>query len=165
MLAVPQGSQEVREGGTRHLLQAASRGAPAPGPPSSPPRGVGVGCTRAAEAPPGPRATGATVMTPHICLYESHLWARRPSPRQCPHSLPLTPRKSGVNSGGDFTFRLGGGRGCWCQLPPIRRWAPVRQRFFRPRDPGKGRNKGQLPTDPLRARPESWRPAPRGRPS
>lgn len=102
-------------------------------------------------------------MTLHICLYgESHLWTRRPSPRRC---TPPGPSPKEVNSGGDFTCSsLVAVGGCWRWPPPIRRWAPGRQRLFRPPDPDKGQNKARLPTRPLRARPESCRPAPRGRP-
>lgn len=52
MLTVPQDFREVQEGQTRHLLQAAFRGAPVPGPPSLPPRGVGVGGHMRHQRPP-----------------------------------------------------------------------------------------------------------------
>lgn len=142
--------------------QRGAGGQDAAPPPGSPPvalRAVlGVGC-----APPGPPpgATGAAVVTLHICPGGSHLWARRPSRRRCPHPSPRPAQvRSELRRG--FHVWFGGGRGGWCQLPPIRRRAPARQRSFRPRDPGKGLDKGQLPHGPLRACPESCRPAPRG---
>ena len=81
-----------------------------------------------------------------------------------PKAMRPTRTKSGVNSGGDFMFQFWWGWGSASASPPSHRWAPARQRLFRPRDPGKGQNKAQLPTRPLRARPESCGLAPRGSP-
>lgn len=100
-------------------------------------------------------------MTLHICLYgESHLWARRPSPRQYSPHPGTKPR---VNSEGISRFSLVRVGGCLCQLSPVRWWDPPRQSFFRPRNPGKGQNKASCPRV-LSARSEFCRPAPRGRP-
>lgn len=162
MLAVPEGSREVREGGTRCLLQAAPRGAPAPESPSRLLRRVRMRCACAAGAPPGPRATGATIMTLHICLCrESHLWARRPSPRRCD---PRPPDQVWSELWSGFHVSV------WCgsgdASVSCRQFAggPQRDRGFSALGtPARGRTKPSCP-QVLSARPESCCPVPRRRP-
>lgn len=71
-------------------------------------------------------------------------------PKAMPTLPPLTPSRSGLNSGGDFTFRFGEGWGMLVSADANSRVGPSATEVFLPSGPRKGQNKGQLPTSLIR---------------
>ena len=74
-------------------------------------------------------------------------------PEAMPTFPPLTRTKSGLNSGGDFTFQFGEGWGILVSADANSPVGPSATEDFLPSGPRKGQNKGQLPTDLIRVQP------------
>lgn len=141
MLAVPEGSREVREGQTRRLLQAAPRGVPASETPSRSPGRVDAGCVRR-EATPGAWSNrNYHNDTAHLSVWGEPLVTTGPSPGRCapPGSSPeCTPKGISRSS-------FGGG---WEGLVLARRFTggPPRSRgFYAPGTQARGRTKPSCP--------------------